>query len=161
LTISLTKDNNVAEWSNRVEGTNWVAKVSDGGHEEANPFNCPSIAGKEDGMSTNRLAGIIIACTVAIILVIVLALPPLLKTYTLSVSVTPPGAGSVSPAYGQYRPGTQVTLTASPGGMYIFVNWTGDVGTVAGINATTTTITMNGDCSIMANFAVRPPMGYS
>ncbi len=112
-------------------------------------------------MSTNRLAGIIIACTVVIILVIVLVIPPLLKTYTLSVSVSPPGAGSVSPSCGQYKPGAQVTLTASPASMYIFANWTGDVGTVVGINASTTTITMNGDYSIVANFAVRPPMGYS
>jgi len=112
-------------------------------------------------MSTNKLAGIIIACTVVIILVIVLVIPPLLKTYTLSVSVSPPGAGTVSPSCGQYKPGAQVTLTANPASTYIFVNWTGDVGTIASINATTTTITMNGDYTITANLAVRPPMGYS
>ena len=35
---------------------------------------------------------------------------------------------------------------------YRFVNWTGDVGTIANVNAASTTITMNGDYSITANF---------
>jgi len=35
---------------------------------------------------------------------------------------------------------------------YRFVNWTGDVGAIADVNATTTTISMNGDCSITAKF---------
>ena len=35
---------------------------------------------------------------------------------------------------------------------YRFVNWTGDVDTVADVNAAATTINMKGDYSIMANF---------
>jgi hypothetical protein len=112
-------------------------------------------------MSTNKLAGVVIACTVVIILVIVLFIPPLLKTYTLTVNVSPAGTGSVSPSYGEYRPGAQITLTASPASMYVFGDWTGDVDTMASVNATTTTITMNGDYTITANFALRPPTGYS
>jgi len=35
---------------------------------------------------------------------------------------------------------------------YRFDRWTGDVGTIADVNAAITTITMNGDYSITANF---------
>jgi hypothetical protein len=41
---------------------------------------------------------------------------------------------------------------ATPDSGYQFVNWTGDVDTVANSNAALTTITVNGDYSIMANF---------
>jgi len=41
---------------------------------------------------------------------------------------------------------------ATPDADYRFVDWTGDVGTVANVNAATTTITMNGDYTITANF---------
>jgi hypothetical protein len=34
---------------------------------------------------------------------------------------------------------------------YMFIEWTGDVGTIADVNATT--ITMNDDCFITAKFA--------
>ena len=37
-----------------------------------------------------------------------------------------------------------------------FVNWTGDVETVADVNSASTTITMNGDYSITANFQNMP-----
>jgi hypothetical protein len=46
-----------------------------------------------------------------------------------------------------------VSLAAAPDyGYYYFDNWTGDVGTVADVNAASTSITMNGDYSITANF---------
>jgi len=41
---------------------------------------------------------------------------------------------------------------ATPDADYRFVSWTGDVGTIANANAATTTITMNGDYAIVANF---------
>jgi len=112
-------------------------------------------------MSKKKLAGIIIACTIAVIVVLVLVIPTLLKTYTLSVSVSPSGAGSVCPSGGEYKPCVHITLTATPTSGYIFVNWTGDVGAISDVNAPTTNITMNLDYTITANFAVRPPMGYS
>ena len=37
---------------------------------------------------------------------------------------------------------------------YEFINWTGDVGTIADVEDAWTTITMNGDYSITANFAL-------
>ena len=48
-----------------------------------------------------------------------------------------------------------VHLVATPDDYdYYFVNWTGNVGTIANANAASTTITMNGDYSITANFAI-------
>jgi uncharacterized repeat protein (TIGR02543 family) len=66
---------------------------------------------------------------------------------TAAGSVTLPGEGAFT-----YDAGTVVSLTAAPASGYQFVNWTGDVGTVANVNAASTTITMNGDYSIAANF---------
>ena len=64
-------------------------------------------------------------------------------------SVTEPGEG-VFP----YDEGTTVDLVAAPDAGYRFVEWTGDVNTIADVNAASTNITMNGSCSIMANFVV-------
>ena len=79
---------------------------------------------------------------------------PILK-YTLSISsaaggsVTNPGEGDFT-----YEEGKVVYLKAEPDEGYQFRNWTGDVDTIADINAASTTITMNDDYSIMANFAI-------
>jgi len=72
--------------------------------------------------------------------------------YTLTVAVN--GSGSTNPSVGQhsYAAGTVVSINATPASCYDFVNWTGNVGTIANVNAASTTITMNGDYSIMANF---------
>jgi hypothetical protein len=65
-------------------------------------------------------------------------------------SVTTPGVGVFT-----YGEGTGVDLVAEAEEGYRFVEWTGDVDTVADVHATATTITMNGDYSITANFALR------
>jgi uncharacterized repeat protein (TIGR02543 family) len=72
--------------------------------------------------------------------------------YTLTVGVT--GGGSTSPAAGQhtYGAGAVISISATPASGYHFVNWTGNVGTIANVNAASTTITMNDDYSIIANF---------
>ena len=62
-------------------------------------------------------------------------------------SVTEPGEDTFT-----YDEGTVVDLVAEAEEGYRFVNWTGDVGTIADVYAATTTITMNGDYSITANF---------
>ena len=62
-------------------------------------------------------------------------------------SVTTPGEGTFL-----YNGGEVVSLVASPASGYRFVDWTGNVGTIANVNAPSTTITMNGDYSITANF---------
>ena len=70
---------------------------------------------------------------------------------TTGGSVTTPGEGVST-----HDEGTVVNLVATPGAGYRFVNWTGDVGTISDANAATTTITMNGDYSISANFEEIP-----
>jgi preprotein translocase subunit YajC len=62
-------------------------------------------------------------------------------------SVTEPGEGVFT-----YDEGTVVDLVAEPADGYRFVEWTGDVGTIADVYDATTTITMNGDYSITAEF---------
>jgi len=69
-------------------------------------------------------------------------------------SVTEPGEGVFT-----YNEGTAVDLVAIPDEGYQFVNWTGDVGTIADVEASTTTITMNGDYTITANFVAAPSGG--
>jgi hypothetical protein len=56
-----------------------------------------------------------------------------------------------------YDCGTEVALVATAEEGYYFVNWSGDVDTIANINAPTTTITIKGDYSITANFELIPP----
>ena len=100
-------------------------------------------------MSKNKLAAIIVVCTIAIIVAIVLfSIKPWERTYTLSVSVNPSQAGSVSPAGGEYESSEQVTLTASPASGYTFDYWHG----AASGSSNTVTITMNSDKTITACF---------
>ncbi len=74
-------------------------------------------------------------------------------TYTLITdstaggSVTDPGEGTFT-----YDEGTVVDLVADPDIDYYFVEWTGDTADIADTTAATTTITMNGDYTITANF---------
>ncbi len=70
------------------------------------------------------------------------------EEYTLTTSVSPSGAGSVSPSGGQYDDGTVVTLTATPASGYAFDYWGGSA---SGSNPTTS-ITMNSDESVTAYF---------
>ena len=80
-------------------------------------------------------------------------IPPEPVEYDLTISsssggqVTEPGEGTFS-----YGEGTPVGLVATASAGYEFVNWTGDVGTMTNPNAAATTITMNDDYSITANF---------
>ncbi|MDH4269289.1 MAG: hypothetical protein OEV52_03180 [Dehalococcoidia bacterium] len=77
--------------------------------------------------------------------------------YTLTIAST--SGGSVFPAAGDhtYGSGQTVNIKATPASEYYqFVNWTGDVGTVDDVNAAETTVTMNGDYSITANFEALP-----
>ena len=64
-------------------------------------------------------------------------------------SVTTPGEGTYT-----YDEGKVINLVAQAEGGYHFVNWTGDVSTIANVNATITSITMSGSYIITANFAV-------
>jgi hypothetical protein len=76
------------------------------------------------------------------------------KQYSLIVgsteggSVTTPGETAYT-----YDKGEVVNLAAVADEGYQFINWTGDVSTIADVNAASTTITINGGYSITANFA--------
>jgi len=78
---------------------------------------------------------------------------PTAAQYNLTISSTE-GGEVVTPGEGAltYDEGEVIDLVAEPEDGYRFVNWTGDVSTIADINAASTTITMNGDYSIMASF---------
>jgi len=73
--------------------------------------------------------------------------------YDLSVSstaggsVTVPGEGTFT-----YREGTVVTLQGTPNEGYAFQGWTGDTGGIADLTASSATVTMDSDHSIVANF---------
>ena len=73
--------------------------------------------------------------------------------YTLSVSctvggnVTHPGIGTFP-----YPAGAVVLLEAVPAEGYGFTHWSGNVSTIADVYATETSITVNGDYTITANF---------
>jgi hypothetical protein len=115
----------------------------------------------ENGMSRKRLTGIIAACAaIAIVLIVLIVshpwrLPVSPPLYSLSVDISPSGAGSVSlsPLGGEYEADAQVSVTAAPASGYRFVNWTGDVETVADVNSASTVVSVNGDYSVTANFA--------
>ncbi|MGQ9545755.1 MAG: InlB B-repeat-containing protein [Dehalococcoidia bacterium] len=73
--------------------------------------------------------------------------------YSLTISAGP-GGSVINPGLGtfSYAAGSTVNLVAMANSGYNFQNWTGDVATVANVNSATTTITMNGDYSVRANF---------
>jgi len=102
-------------------------------------------------MSKKKLAVIIVACIIGVIVGVAIATPT--PTYTLSVSVYPPEAGSVSPSGGEYESGLQVTLTATPTSGYTFDYWA----LAASGSSNTVTITMNSDKIISAHFKVVEP----
>jgi hypothetical protein len=70
---------------------------------------------------------------------------------TAGGSVTTPGEGTST-----YDEGTIVSLVAEAEEDYRFIEWTGDVNNIADVYAAETTITMNGNYSITANFTVEP-----
>ncbi len=67
---------------------------------------------------------------------------------TIGGSVTTPGEGTFS-----YDAGTVVDLVAEVEADYQFINWTGDIDTIASSDSATTTITMDEAKSVTANFA--------
>jgi alpha-tubulin suppressor-like RCC1 family protein len=77
--------------------------------------------------------------------------------YDLTIGSTGPGSVS-TPGEGTftYDEGTVVDLVATPDDGCQFVNWTGDVSTVANVNAAATNITMNDSYNITANFQYIP-----
>ncbi|MBI4284371.1 MAG: hypothetical protein HY670_00505 [Chloroflexi bacterium] len=79
--------------------------------------------------------------------------------YAVSLTVGVNGNGSVTPAAGThaYEMGTVLNITATPAQGWEFVNWSGDVETVADTSSNNTTITMDGNYAISANFSQTVP----
>ncbi|MFW6105193.1 MAG: InlB B-repeat-containing protein [Chloroflexota bacterium] len=73
--------------------------------------------------------------------------------YSLTISSTE-GGSVIAPGEGTsiHATGSVVNLVAQPDEGYQFMKWTGNVDTIADINADRTTITMNASYSITANF---------
>ncbi|MFC1911418.1 hypothetical protein ACFLXM_01955 [Chloroflexota bacterium] len=79
----------------------------------------------------------------------------LIISSTAGGTVTAPGEGTFT-----YDQGTGVNLVAEAEEGYRFVNWTGDVGAIANVDAASTTITMNDAYSITANFEEKPSTNW-
>jgi uncharacterized protein YkwD len=75
------------------------------------------------------------------------------ESYILTINSTA-GGSVITPGEGTftYDEGESVNLLAEPDEGYQFVNWTGNVGTVANVNSASTAITTNDSYSIQANF---------
>ncbi|MCE5249931.1 SUMF1/EgtB/PvdO family nonheme iron enzyme [bacterium] len=75
--------------------------------------------------------------------------------HALILEVKPSGSGTTSPSEGThaYGEGTVVTIKATPAQGYLFVNWTGDV---ADTGNSTTTVTMDDEKHVTANFQKIP-----
>jgi hypothetical protein len=82
--------------------------------------------------------------------------------YNLSISSTA-GGSVTAPGQGTflYEEGTLVNLVATPDVHYQFAKWSGDVATIANVNAASTTITMSANRSVKANFEAIPPPKYN
>jgi uncharacterized repeat protein (TIGR02543 family) len=74
---------------------------------------------------------------------------------TAGGSITTPDEGAFT-----YNAGVMVRLLAEPEEGYRFVKWTGDVDTIANVNAAITVITMQGNYEITANFEEIPPINW-
>lgn len=74
--------------------------------------------------------------------------------YQLTTSVSPSGAGTVSPASGGYYPaGTIVNVSTSGYAGYVFQNWSGSV---ANPSKASTTVTMSAPETVTANYTELP-----
>ena len=89
------------------------------------------------------------------------------ESYTLAINSTAGGVVNVnnvtipSKAIFTYDAGTLVKLTAVAEKGYTFVNWNGDVATIANVNNPVTTITMYDNYSINAEFAFAVESKYT
>jgi alpha-tubulin suppressor-like RCC1 family protein len=81
--------------------------------------------------------------------------------YVLTISSTA-GGSVATPDEGvfTYNAGVMVRVVAEPEAGYRFVNWSGDVDTIARVSAAITIITIHGDYSITANFEEKPPINW-
>jgi nitrous oxidase accessory protein NosD len=80
---------------------------------------------------------------------------PWITAYRNTIEVSSTGGGSViRPGEGEFTDdaGTEIELVALADAFYRFDGWTGDVDTIANVRSADTTLILNGDYSITANF---------
>jgi|GEM_PF-777469 len=85
-------------------------------------------------------------------------------SYTLTMAKTGSGTGTLTPSAGAYKEnsGTVVSIEATPTGGSTFEGWTksGDC-TIADSSDPTTTVTVNGDCTVTATFKAPAASTYT
>ena len=83
-------------------------------------------------------------------------------SYSLTVNASSGGTVTApTSSTGNYTSGTVVTLTASANPDYHFVSWTGLINTVADTKSASTTVVINGNYVVQANFAPDSGTTYS
>ena len=133
--ISVAQDN----WSFAGPGDSGSAVDKDG------EFVGLVFAGSENYVYINKAQYIIDGLGIAV--------EPVGNQYSLTISSTP-GGSVTTPGEGMfiYDADEVVPIVAVPDPHYHFVEWTGEVGTIAAVDEATTTITMYDSYSITANF---------
>jgi uncharacterized repeat protein (TIGR02543 family) len=110
-------------------------------------------------MERKSIAVALITVLLCMVLGSSIACTTIVIEYHLTISSTE-GGSVTTPGEGRHHyceeQGGRVNLVATPDAGYRFDKWTGDVGTIADVNDATTTITVNGDYSITANFEKIP-----
>jgi hypothetical protein len=84
---------------------------------------------------------------------VALEIKPKLLQYTLTVNTSGAGSVTLDPPGGTYDAGTEVTLTATPAGGFVFSGWNGDLSG----SANPTAITMDGDKNVTVIFESDAP----
>jgi hypothetical protein len=79
--------------------------------------------------------------------------------FTLNINVNGDGTAQAltppdNPDGITYNPGTVVNIVATPNSPSIFTGWSGNTANVADVNSANTTVTMNANTSLVANFAL-------
>ena len=73
------------------------------------------------------------------------------QMFNITTSVSPEGAGTVSPSSMEAQEGSTLSLTATPGGEYVFTGWSGSISR----SENPVTITVTSDMNVRANFTLR------
>lgn len=85
-------------------------------------------------------------------------------THSLTMAVSPTSSGTTNPAAGSTSSLTEgaQSISATPATGYYFVNWTSSTGaTFTDATAASTSVTLDADMTVTANFAALPTAGFT
>jgi peptide/nickel transport system substrate-binding protein len=99
----------------------------------------------------SKMGWIVLATLLSLVLVVLPACSTAVA-YDLTIGTTAGGSTTPAPGVHTYTTVQVVNLKATPNEGYEFAGWTGETSTVADVSAATTTINVNGDYFITANF---------